>query len=213
MMFWMDSKVFQNVFLDNEKDQDILKAQYVLISTRIRKRESQENIITANAILFPDPMVCTALTDVDFRDRYLTQCEKNKAFIATLIKGSIDEGYNIIFICTPKENKMKYLRYLSDYVYLEFGYPIYEYKLYSSGALPLRSYKKDKILKKCDKILNKAKSDNYQREILTEDGRKRIVKDFKTMKKSDLKKNLKKRNLYQDGMSKKDMIEMMEVFM
>lgn len=213
MMFWMDSKVFQNVFLVNEKDRDILKAQYVLVSTRIRKREHRDNIISGNSILFPNAHVCSALTDNDFRDRYMDQCSNSKPFIATLIKGSIEEGYNIIFICTKKENKMKYLQYLSEFIYLEFGYTVYEYKLYANGALPLRSYKKDKIIKKCNKILNEAKDKNYEKEILTEDGRKRIIKDFKKMKKSDLRENLEKRNLYQKGMSKKDMIDMIETFM
>lgn len=214
MMFWMDSKVFQNIFLDNERDQDILKAQYVLISTRIRKREAKiENIITANSILFPDAHVCSSLTDDDFKERYLNQCSKNNPFIATLIKGSIEENYNIIFLCTKKENKMKYLQFLSNYIYLEFDYPVYEYKLYASGAIKLISYNKNKILKKCNKILKEAKDINYQKEIRTTDGRKRIIKDFKNMKKSDLKKNLKKRNLYKEGMSKKDMIEMIETFM
>ena len=112
MMFWMNSKVFQDVFLVNENDQDILNAQYVLVSTRIRKRESRKNIISANAILFPDADVCCTLTDEDFRERYFNQCHKNKPFIATLIKGSIEENYNIIFMCTKKESKMKYLKYL-----------------------------------------------------------------------------------------------------
>ena len=213
MMFWMDSKVFQNVFLVNEKDQDILKAQYVLVSTRIRRREHRDNIVIANAILFPNSHVCSSLTDDDFRERYLNQCNSNKPFLATLIKGSIEEGYHIIFLCTKKENKMKYLQYLSDFVFLEFGYPIYEYKLYANGALPLRSYNKDKIIKKCNKILKEAKDHNYEKEIQTKDGRKRIIKDFKSMKKSDLRKNLEKRNLYQEGMSKKDMIEMIETFL
>lgn len=213
MMFWMDSKVFQNVFLVNEKDQDILKAQYVLVSTRIRKREHRDNIVTASSLLFPDANVCTAITDSDFRERYLNQCHSNRPFIATLIKGSIEEKYNIIFLCTKKENKMKYLQYFSDYVFLEFGYPVYEYKLYANGALPLRSYNKEKVIKKCNKILKEAKDINYQKEILTDDGRKRIIKDFKNMKKSDLRKNLEKRNLYQEGMSKKDMIDMIETFL
>lgn len=213
MMFWMDSKDFQNVFLDNEDDQDILDAQYVLVSTRIRKKGNPKNIISAQAMLFPNPNVCSALTDEDFHDRYMDQCSNCNPFISTLIKGSIEEKYNIIFLCTKKENKMKYLSYLSDYVFLEFGYPIYNYKLYASGALPLRKYNKDKVLRKCNKILKESKNKHYQNEMRSTEGRKRIIKDFKSMKKSELKKILKKRNLYQDDMSKKDMIEMMELFM
>ena len=48
MMFHMTSKVFQDIFLTNEKDQDILDAQYVLVSSRIRRRNANvENIISA----------------------------------------------------------------------------------------------------------------------------------------------------------------------
>ena len=114
MMVWLTSKVFQNVFLKEEKDSDILKAQYVIVSTRIRKREEQDNIISAQSILYPNASVCSALTDDDLRERYLNQLMGCKPFLATLIKGSIEEKYNIVFICTHKERKLKYLQYLSE---------------------------------------------------------------------------------------------------
>ena len=65
MMTWMTSKDFQNVFLENERDKDILKAQYVICSLRIRKREELENVISAQSALFPGPDVCSALTNKD----------------------------------------------------------------------------------------------------------------------------------------------------
>ena len=69
MIFWMNSKVFQNDFLTNEEDDDILKAQYVIASARIRinRDEKVENIISAKAMLFPDAYVCSGVTDDDFR--------------------------------------------------------------------------------------------------------------------------------------------------
>lgn len=213
MMFWMTSKVFQDTFLENESDKDILKASYVIVSTRIRKKHEHDNVVSAQNVLFPDARVCSAMTDDDLRERYFDQLMANKPFLATLIKGSIEEKYNIIFLCTKKENKLKFLRYLSEFVYLEFDYPIYEYKNYANGALKLVKYNKKKVIKKCDKILKKAKQDYYKREIKTKDGRKRVVQDFKKMDKSELKKILKKRNLYSKGMSKGEMVEMMELFM
>ena len=213
MMVWMTSKDLQNVFLKNERDKDILNAQYVICSLRIRKREEQDNIISAQSILFPAPDVCSALTEEDMRERYMNQLMPAKAFLATLIKGSIEEKYNIIFLCTKNEGKMKFLRYLSEFMYIEFGYPVYEYKKYANGSIALIKYNKKKVLKKCDKLLDDAKRKQYLIDRTTEAGRKRILKDYKKMKKSDLKKNLKKRNLYYKGMSKSEMIDMIDAFM
>ena len=213
MMFYMNSKVFQDVFLNSERDKDILHAQYVLVSTRIRKRESKENIIIAK-VLYPDSVVCCASTDEDFAERYYNQLEENKTLIATLILGSINENYNIIFLCAKCEDKnMKFLKLLSNYVYYEFGYPIYDYKLYQCGASELIKYNKDKIVKKCNKLLQVAKDNQYEKDLKTQQGRKRIIKELKKKSKKELKKDLKKRNLYIDGMSKKDMIDTIEDFL
>lgn len=213
MMFHMNSKVFQDNFLTNEKDQDILNAQYVLVSNRIRKRKEHDNIISAYSILFPNASTCSAITDDEFEERYYEQLNNSLAFISTLIKGSIEEKYNIIFLCTKKESKLKYLDLFSDFVYLEFGYPVYEYKKYASGASPLRKYDKDKVIKKCNKILNEVKKNSYNNDVKTEKGRERIMKNYKSMKKKDLMKELKKRDLYIEDMSKSEMLDMLEVFL
>ena len=213
MLVWMTSKDFQNIFLKNEKDKDILNAQYVISSLRIRKRKEHDNIISAQSILFPGANVCSALTDEDMRERYLNQLVSAKPFLAALIKGSIEEKYNIVFLCTKNEGKMKYLKYLSEFVYLEFGYPIYEYKKFANGSAVILDYNEKKVLKICNTILKKAKDNQFKKDITTKEGRKRIAKDFKKMSKSELKKNLKSRNLYTKGMSKSDMIDTMRVFM
>lgn len=209
----MTSKDFQNEFLKNERDKDILNAQYVICSLRIRKREEQENIISAQSILFPGPDVCSALTNKEMRERYFNQLMANKAFLATLIKASIEEKYNIVFLCTKNEGKMKFLRYLSEFVYLEFGYPVYEYKKYADGSIALLKYNRKKVLKRCNDLLETAKQNQYLKDIQTEAGRKRILKGYKKMKKSELKKILKGRNLYCKGMSKSEMIDMLDAFM
>ena len=211
-MFYMDSKTFRDLFLNHEKDKDILDAQYVLVSTRIRQRDHQENVIKATPLI-PDSRVCSSTTDEDFKERYYEQLEGEKTLLATLILGSIEEGYNIIFLCSKSEGKMKHLKYISNYAYLEFGYPIYNYKLYASGASELIEYNKDKVIKKCRKLIKIAKNNQYEKNLGSEQGRKRIIKELKKRKKSDLKKELKKRNLYSEGMSRKDMIETMEDFL
>ena len=135
MMFYMTSKVFRDEFLVNERDNDILDAQYVIASTRIRRRDkSIKNIIIANAILYPDPDVCSSYSTEEFKEKYFDQLDKSKYFLATLIKGSIEEGYNIIFICSKNEGKMKFLKYLSQFIYCEFDYPVYDYSTYANGS-------------------------------------------------------------------------------
>lgn len=214
MMFYMTSKVFQDDFLTNEDDQDILDAQYVLVSSRIRRRNADvENIISAYSMLFPAANVCAAMTTREFKDAYYEQLSGTLPFIATLIKGSIDENYNIIFLCTKKEGKIKFLEYLSNFIYIEFGYPVYEYKKYATGALPLRKYSKKDVMKKCDKILDEAKKENYKKQVQTSNGRKQIMKKYKKMSKDDLIKELKKRDLYLEGMDKSEMLDMLETFL
>lgn len=212
-MVWMTSKDFQNSFLTNERDKDILNSQYVICSLRIRKRKELDNIISAQSILFPGPDVCCALDDEDLRDRYMNQLRSAKAFLAALIKGSIEEGYNIVLMCSKNENKMKFLKYLSEFAYIEFGYPIYNYKKFADGITPIIKYKKKEVLKICNKILSDVKEKEYQKNLRTEAGRKKIIKDYKKMKKSDLKKKLKKMDLYVKGMTKDDMLDMLDAFM
>ena len=213
MMFYMTSKVFQDYFLTNERDDDILKAQYVIVSTRINSQKKVENIVNAKAMLFPDANVCNTLTEEDFRDRYFGQLEDNEALLATLIKGSIEEGYNIIFMCTHKERKLKYLNYISSYVAIEFGYPIYEYSAYAAGITPLEKYDKKEVLKKCEKILKRCKEKDFHRKLQSSDGKKSIMKEYKSMKKSELKAILKEKGLYQKDMDKEDMLDMIETFL
>lgn len=215
MMFYMTSKVFQDIFLNNEKDEDILEAQYVLSTSKIRKRNMKKwpNIISAYNILFPDSKVCLAYTDDEVRSRYFDQLAENEGFLATLIKGSIKDDFNIIFLTTHKERKLKYMKYLSEYIYIEFGYPVYEYSKYASGASPLLKYDKNKVLKKCNHILENAKKNDFMKKVNNSSGRKAIMDEYKKMPKKKLIKILKKRGLYTPGMDKEDILETLETFL
>lgn len=212
MMYYMNSKTF-NTFLDSESDNDILHSQYVIISSRIRIKKSKDNIIQAKNILFPDANVCSKLTDDDMELAYYKQLDMNRAFLAALIKGSIEEGYNIIFLCTKNESKIKFLEYLSNYIYLNFGYPVYEYEKYLTGISKLIKYNKHKVLKKCDKEIKHAKTKAEDRAKKSSNGRKELMKEYAQMSKKELKKILKKKSLYYDGMDKSEMLEMIETFM
>lgn len=157
MLYYMDSKVFNKVFLNNESDKDILDCQYVLISYRIRSGNSRKNVVCYNS-LYPDSNILAMSENMDsFRELYYDQIKKFKSIIAILIKGSIEEKYNIIFMCSKKENKIGYLKILSDYIYETFGYPVYDYLDYVECRCEMLDFDKEKVLKKCKKYIKKDK--------------------------------------------------------
>lgn len=213
MMFWMNSKTFQDDFLSNERDKDILNAQYVLVSTRIRKGDGKyKNIIAASTTLYPNNSALMKLTEDDIRTEYFDQLDENRGLLATLILGSIEKKYNIIFLCTKNESKLKYLKYLSEYVFMEFDYPIYDYKKYSYNKIGIIEIDKDEIIQKCKKILKQIKKERNEELESTKMGRMKLANEFKSLSKKEMKKELMKRDLYIDNMSKKEMVEMFELF-
>lgn len=213
MMFWMNTKTFQDDFLSNERDKDILNAQYVLVSTRIRKGDGKyKNIIAASTTLYPNNSALMKLTEDDIRTEYFEQLDENRGLLATLILGSIEKKYNIIFLCTKNESKLKYLKYLSEYVFMEFDYPIYDYKKYSYNKIGIIEIDKNKIIQKCNKILKQLKKERSKELESTKSGRMKLAQEFKSLSKKEMKKELMKRDLYIDDMSKKEMVEMFELF-
>ena len=213
MMFWMNSKTFQDDFLSHERDKDILNAQYVLVSTRIRKGDGKyKNIIAASTTLYPNNSALMKLTEDDIRSEYFEQLDENRGLLATLILGSIEKKYNIIFLCTKNESKLKYLKYLSEYVFMEFDYLIYDYKKYSYNKIGIIEIDKNKIIQKCNKILKQLKKERSKELESTKSGRMKLAQEFKSLSKKEMKKELMKRDLYIDDMSKKEMVEMFELF-
>lgn len=215
-MFWMTSKVFQDEFLTNEDDDVILDSQYVIVSTRIRARRDKKvtNVVLGKAMLFPDARVCGATTKEEMKERYYEMCEQptTVAFLATLVHGAIKEGYNIIFMCTHNERKLHYLECLANFIYIKFGYPVYEYhKLENSTII---QYNKKQVLKKCNKYIKRSKKKQTESLLAAgEKGIKKVMEDYKKMSKKKLKKILEKQSLYSEGMDKEEMLDTIEVFL
>lgn len=220
MLFYMNSKVFEKDFINYEYDEDILKANYILVSHRILSSGKSsdgrkfENISQMAGALFPSPDVLSALVEEDARSRYYEQLEAYNTYFAAIIKDSIEENNHYIFLCTLSEDKnYHFFRYLQAYIYTVFDYPLYNYKIYQSGKYELVKYNKEKVLKKCNSILKEAKR-NYIERILNENtADTRYKKKYlKRADKSDLKKYLKNHHLYRKDMNKKEMIETIILF-
>lgn len=205
MLWYMNSKDM-DLFLNNETDDDILEAQYVIVSNRIRRvGTAHDNIIQAS-VLFPDPSVCVHLDTDDFNSEYYSQLDKNKTLLAMLIRTSILQQYNIIFLCTKKETKLgNYLEKISRYIYNEFDYPMYNYKDFATGKIEEVSYDEARVFEKCNKVVKLAKNKDIMNKINSE--RKLSDKDKKT-----LKKLLKKEGLYEKNMTVHEMKNIASVF-
>jgi hypothetical protein len=210
----MHSKTFFNEFLNNESDRDILKAQYLCISTHIRKRNAQvENAICLTNKLYPGSRVLDKGSFDEMRDVYFDQLnEEALPLIAELVRGSIEDDLNVILLCTKKEWKLKYLKWLAEFIMSEFEYPVYNYCKYIQGC-PLFEYNKKKCLKKATSISEEAKQKLFDIQRKNSNGRKMILKEYKSMSKKELKALCIKEELYYEGMSKDEMLDMLEAFL
>ena len=215
MLYYMSSKIFQDIFLNNEPDDSILNAQYVIVSARIRKRSGTDakNIIVANQLLYPNAYVYSELSEELARDRYYDQMELALPFFASLTKGALEEDYQIVFLCTKKEYKgMPYLDWMADFIYKKFKFPVYEYLSFVAGC-KLIDYDEKKVLKKCNKILKETSKKQYMKNVQTPQGREIIKKQIMKMSKKELKKKVKKLGMYHETLSKEDMRELLILYM
>ena len=208
----MDSKTFQDVFLVNENDNDILDTQYVIISSRIKIRKTVNNIISAYSTLFPDSGVCMAVDQDVFESRYFNQLDENIVLLASIIKYALDDNKNIVLICSKSEKKLHFLDVLEYYIQLKFNFPIYKYKDYANGLLKEVKFDKKEVLKKCNKILKKAEKKKLSKMKSTSKGRDALRKEYESMSKKELRKILKKKSIRTDDLSKEDMLDMIDIY-
>jgi hypothetical protein len=178
-----------------------------LASLKVRSGGSFENVITAANTLFPSPDVLMHdIKDDAFTQYYYDQLEENIAFLATIVLGSLKKNFNIVFLCSKKESRLKYFDIMSDFIYEKFKYPMYGYKDYVENKYELIKYDPDKVERLCKKVLKKAEKKAYTNRIKSEDDIKDLTKKPKVMKKL-----LKDNGYYWKGMSKDDMIEMLDM--
>lgn len=215
MIFITNSSDFEKVFLKHEYDKVILETQFVIVSTRIKKKSnSNKNIVIATNILYPELefFECETKSD-DAKREYYKQLDSNRVFLATVIKGSIKKNFNIIFICSTNEWKnFSYLKYLRDYIIDVFSYPVYNYKKYINGCA-LYSYDEAYTLKRCNRIISQAKAVSDMKDRSTEAGRERLMKKYKKYSTKKLIKEVKRIGIYYDGMSRENMLDSIECFL
>lgn len=213
MLYTMDSKTFQKLFIPLESAKTILHAQYVIVSTRIRlssQRAEMPNAISAQC-LFPDNNCLAKNHYEDAEFTYYEQLDKNKGLLSNLIYFSLKHDLNIIFLCTKNEMQLKYLEWLANYILLTYHHPVYSYKEYVSGC-ELVEFDKKEVLELCKKVKKETANEQREEMLQSEKGRKKVIESFGKMKKSQLIKELKRRHLYDKHLTKEEMIEVLECF-
>lgn len=222
MIYFMDGKTFIKDFVRKHSSL-AKKAKYVIVSSTIRKiGKYEDSVINMNNALFPSNELIMDYADYkhneEYADKYMEQLEDSKAFFATLIMYDIKlnkdkNKHNVIFLCGNKERKYFYFNLIQKYVEDEFGYHIVDYRKFikkkKDYKFPKLRRTKD-ILATCKKIRKKKKAEQQSKLIQSENGRMKLLKE---MTKKKLRKELKKRDLYINGMSKGDMIDMLKTIL
>lgn len=192
MLFVMHSEMFFDYFLNNEDYEVVKDSQFIVVSNSIRKRRSKEdNIICLNHMIYPNSEVLSRGTFDDMHEAYEEQL-KNEAlpFLATVIKGVIKKNYNVFFICSKKEWKLKYLKWLEEFIYDFFGFPVYNYLDYvcDSYYKSYSKYDKSKVLERCNHIIKVKNDMDFNDSLETFSGKQQLLKRYKSMSKKQLRK-------------------------
>ena len=209
----MNSKTFQDHYLVHERDSDILNTQYVIVSSRIRKRQNFKNILWAYNALYPQTNVMIKSTEEDKKEAYMNFLkENNMGFLASLVLLSIDKDFTIVLMCTKNEWKLSHLQYIKEFIETEFKYPVYDYKKCILGKEKRVNINKQKTRKFIKNRVKKYKKEQLEDSIEFSDNKEKSFKYFKEMTKTEKKKFLISHELYYNGMTQNEMNEMFDTF-
>lgn len=211
MLFVMHSEMFFDYFLNNE-DYDIIKdAQFIVVSNSIRKRRSNEdNIICLNHIIYPNSDVLSMGTFKDMQEAYEEQLKTEALpFLSTVIKGVIKKNYNVFFLCSKKEWKLKYLKWLEEFIDEFFGFPVVNYLDYICDNYYKSYFKYDKkiVLTRCNQIIDYQNERDFNEALETSIGKNHLLKKYKNMSKKELRKECTRRGCsFMPDASKSDLL-------
>ena len=204
----MHSETFFEMFLEEESYKTIMNSYYVCASSSIRKKTDMENVVTVSNVICPKAFVYNKGTLLEMKEAYFRQLkEYDNTFLASIIKMAIENQYNVIFLCTKKEWKLDYLKWMSDWVYMEYGYMIYDYKKYKKGYQTIRNYNREKVLKKVRAVVKKGEKEALFHAARNPNGRKLAKDEIKTWSKQKMRKFLLKKYTYYPKASRKEMME------
>lgn len=202
----MDGKTFQKVFVKKEDPDKILRARYIIVSSRIRTMESEfNNVQKANTILFPTQEILSdsRSADIDYFNRvYKRQLRKAKTFLSNVVLNAIKKKKTFIFLCSETEWDIGYLQNIADFVEKQFHYPVYNYLRYKKGKEKIRQFEPVDVLKRCRKQQEEEKNRELHLAMRSKKDQKQMLKKLSG---KEMKRILQNIDAYVDGMTKKQM--------
>lgn len=216
MIFYMGGKGFLKHYI-NEKPKKVLRTQYVIVSSSIRKtKRYEEQIIIANKYLYPIIPLITDYdnydTNLEYQNFYKEYVAENFWFLAKVVQCAIKYDFDIVFLTSEKERKYYWFEIISELVLDRLGYPIIDYDDWRKGRVKDEFlYDPDEVLRLCKKEEKVAKEENYERIMNNEKLRSQY---FAEMPKKRLLQELEKYGIigFEDA-SREEIIEALEMYM
>ena len=214
MLYAMNTKTFKNIF-SKESVKNIERTQFLVISKRITKSEENDSVIFARN-LFPKERIIVDYRSSDpkyFESEYRKQLDGERLYLALIIKGILEENFPVMILCTYTEWKLGWVKFLIRYIDDEFLYPVIDYKKYKTKKeIPNVEFDHTRmtaVLERCDEIIKEEMKKQRKEKERTKEGRSKLLSE---MSADDMKKKLKKMNLYSSDMTRPEMKELLKVF-
>ena len=216
MFIKMTSKTLLRKYLKDCTPKEFLERQYVIVSLNIRCTDNfKRNCIAINA-LYPSGSTITEFMNSRsksefkaFRNEYREQLLKSEFTIGTLVEATCSEGYDIVLLCTETDNRMMYLDILGASIEKRYGVPCVwykEYKQHKPKALPAKE-RKLAIARARAAVYDSGKQEFISR---FNSNQKLRAETISHMSMDDKIELLDAMGLYEKGMSKREVKELLE---
>ena len=214
MIYMMDTKVFCKEYA-KESRKTIKHSQFVVVSNRIRKSDNDPRVNFLRELYPPDMILADYRNQFDhenlernYKDYARSECLLG---LAVIVEAAITEDYPVIFLCTPLEMQMGYMKWIRDIIEKEFRYPVLDYHKHKRGkdSIDPTVVSKKKSKRLCREVIVRKEREDTMKSMQSARGR---LKRVEGMKKSELKKELRRISQYYEGMTKSEMKETLAVF-
>lgn len=203
MIWYLTTDDLMKKYVKLQTVEELEKTNYLIMSSRIRITEERENVLNISNLFLNAGMLKgvgfntesdSILAKEEFKN-FLLKNPNALSVICAMIECSILEGEDTVILCSPNELKCEYVQLFTLVIEELFHYPIHRYPDVEEIDL------EDVI----ERILYYKKTlKEFTIKNGTEDQRKKM---FANMSKKELKRRLKKRHLYDEDLSKSEMIE------
>lgn len=217
MIICMNSEIFLNHFIHEQKPNVILEATYIVASNKIRYGKRYSGQI--ETMLMPNEVTIMAMNDEhsiksesnsEYVKKYFSEMDEDIRNISIIIKMSLMKNILVVVLTTKREEKAYgHIELFREYIRNKFDINIPMYKP-NMNLDDISVKNKYEIIELCDKLISKDRKKEKKMLMKSEKGQREY---FSCLDKKELKKLLKKESLYRPGMDEAEMIEICMTFL